>query len=140
MKKLPQWEIRLFDFISSNKDKSFKWGKWDCCIFVIEAVRAMTETEILKPSWNNKLEALFFIKENGKTINSATTKFLKKSGLKTIDKNFITAGDVVLLKDIHNNNEQIMGICTGNLIACVSEEGISYRENQSAVKVWRING
>ena len=140
MKKLPQWEIRLFDFISSNKDKSFKWGKWDCCIFVIEAVRAMTETEIMKPSWNNKLEALFFIKENGKTINSATTKFLKKSGLKTIDKNFITAGDVVLLKDIHNNNEQIMGICTGNLIACVSEEGISYRENQSAVKVWRING
>ena len=140
MKKLPQWEIRLFDFISSNKDKSFKWGKWDCCIFVIEAVRAMTETEILKPSWNNKLEALFFIKENGKTINSATTKFLKKSGLKTIDKNFITAGDVVLLNDIHNNNEQIMGICTGNLIACVSEEGISYRENQSAVKVWRING
>jgi len=140
MKKLPQWEIRLFDFISSNKDKPFKWGKWDCCIFVIEAVRAMTETEIIKPSWNNKLEALFFIKENGKTINSATTKFLKKSGLKTIDKNFITAGDVVLLKDIHNNNEQIMGICTGNLIACVSEEGISYRENQSAVKVWRING
>ena len=140
MKKLPQWEIRLFDFISSNKDKSFKWGKWDCCIFVIEAVRAMTETEIMKPSWNNKLEALFFIKENGKTINSATTKFLKKSGLKSIDKNFITAGDVVLLKDIHNNNEQIMGICTGNLIACVSEEGISYRENQSAVKVWRING
>tara|TARA_B100001057_G_scaffold485664_1_gene565673 strand:+ start:2613 stop:3035 length:423 start_codon:yes stop_codon:yes gene_type:complete len=139
MKKLPQWEIRLFDFISNNTNKAFKWGKWDCCIFVIEAVKAMTETQIIKPTWNNKLEALFFIKENGKTINSATTKFLKKSGLKTIDKNFITAGDVVLLKDIHNNNEQIMGICTGNLIACVSEEGITYRENQNAVKVWRIN-
>ena len=66
MKKLPQWEIRLFDFISSNKDKSFKWGKWDCCIFVIEAVRAMTETEILKPSWNNKLEAILRVYDNSR--------------------------------------------------------------------------
>ena len=140
MKKLPQWEILLFDFISSNTEKPFKWGKWDCCIFVIEAVKAITGKSIVEVSWTNKLEALFFIKENGKTINSATTKFLKKAGLKTIEKNFITAGDVVLLKDVHNNSEKIMGICTGNLIACVSEEGISYRENQSAVKVWRIDG
>ena len=89
MKKLPQWEILLFDFISSNTQKPFKWGKWDCCIFVIEAGKAMTGKAIVKVSWTNKLEALFFIKENGKTINSATSKFLKKAGLKIIEKNMM---------------------------------------------------
>ena len=140
MKKLPQWEIRLFDFISNSQNKSFKWGKWDCCIFCIEAVKAMTGKEITKVKWNNKLEALLFIKENGRTINQATSKYLKKVGFEVVNKNFITAGDVVLLKDTHNNNEQLMGICTGNLIACVCEDGLTYRQNQSAVKVWRING
>ena len=65
---------------------------------------------------------------------------MKKVGFEVVNKNFITAGDVVLLKDTHNNNEQLMGICTGNLIACVCEDGLTYRQNQSAVKVWRING
>ena len=68
-----------------------------------------------------------------------TSKYAKKAGIGTVDKNYITAGDIVLLKDQANENEELIGICTGNLIACVSEEGLTYRQNSSAKKVWRLD-
>jgi len=140
IKKLPQWEMLLFNFLETKQDHVFKWGKWDCCILVIDAIEAMTGEKILKKSWSNKKEALMFIKENGKTLNKVASKYLKKAGLSTLDKAFITAGDIVLLEDSENNFEELMGVCTGNLIVCITDYGYTYRDNHVAKKVWRIDG
>jgi hypothetical protein len=139
MKKLPQWETHLFNFINNNTERPFAWGKWDCCIFAVEGIKAMTGKTMMKIQWQNKKEAYKFIAKNGRTLNKVTSKYAKQSDIKTIEKNFITAGDIVLLEDHLNDNEELIGICTGNLIACVSEEGITYRENSRAKKVWRLN-
>ena len=139
MKKLPQWDTKLFAFINSNTERAFAWGKWDCCIFAVEGIKAMTGKEMIKIEWQDKKGAFKFIADNGRTLNKVTSKYAKKAGISTIDKNFITAGDIVLLEDNFNDNEELIGICTGNLIACVSEEGITYRENSRAKKVWRLN-
>jgi hypothetical protein len=100
----------------------------------------MTGEQILKKSWSNKKEALMFIKENGKTLKEVASKYLKKAGLSTLDKAFITAGDIVLLEDSENNFEELMGVCTGNLIVCITDYGYAYRDNHVAKKVWRIDG
>ena len=139
MKKLPQWETHLFNFINNNTERPFAWGKWDCCIFAVEGIKAMTGKTMMKIQWQNKKEAYKFIANTGRTLNKVTSKYAKQSNIKTIEKNFITAGDIVLLEDHLNDNEELIGICTGNLIACVSEEGITYRENSRAKKVWRLN-
>lgn len=139
MKKLPQWETHLFNFINNNTERPFAWGKWDCCIFAVEGIKAMTGKTMMKIQWQNKKEAYKFIAKNGRTLNKVTSKYAKQSNIKTIEKNFITAGDIVLLEDHLNDNEELIGICTGNIIACVSEEGITYRENSRAKKVWRLN-
>jgi len=86
IKKLPQWEMLLFNFLKKKDDHVFKWGKWDCCILVIDSIEAMTGKKILEKSWSNKKEALMFIKDNGKTLNKVASKYLKKAGLSTIDK------------------------------------------------------
>ncbi len=140
IKKLPQWEMHLFNFLEGRQDHVFKWGKWDCCILVIEAIKAMTGEKILDHTWSNKKEALMFIKNNGKSLNKAASTYLKKAGLVTLDKAFITAGDIVLLEDSENNFEELMGVCTGNLIVCITDYGYTYRDNHVAKKVWRIDG
>jgi len=33
-----------------------------------------------------------------------------------------------------------MGVCTGNLIVCITDYGYTYRDNHVAKKVWRIDG
>ena len=58
VKKQAQWDIKLYEFINKSKDKPFKWGKWDCCIFGIEAIKEMTGELPLKSHWKNKKEAV----------------------------------------------------------------------------------
>ena len=77
IKKLPQWEMHLFNFLEGRQDHVFKWGKWDCCILVIEAIKAMTGEKILDHTWSNKKEALMFIKNNGKSLNKAASTYKK---------------------------------------------------------------
>ena len=64
------------------------------------------------------------------------TKYLKLWDLYIIDKMYITAGDIALVKD--DNGEELVGVCTGNMIACVYEEGLTFKGNLSAKKVWRV--
>ena len=85
---------------------------------------------------NDKKEAMDFIATEG-TLNKLMTKYLKEWNLFVIDKMFITAGDIALVKD--ENDEELVGVCTGNMIACVCEAGFTFKGNMTAKKVWRIN-
>ena len=133
--KKEQWDSKLYEFINDSRDKPFKWGKWDCCIFGIDAIKAMTGDLPLKSHWKNKNEAMEFIATEV-SLNKIMTKYLREWGLDIIDKMFITAGDIALVKD--ENGEELVGVCTGNMIACVCEDGFTFKGNLTAKKVWRI--
>ena len=133
--KKEQWDSKLYEFINDSRDKPFNWGKWDCCIFGIDAIKAMTGDLPLKSHWKNKNEAMEFIATEG-SLNKIMTKYLREWGLDIIDKMFITAGDIALVKD--ENGEELVGVCTGNMIACVCEDGFTFKGNLTAKKVWRI--
>lgn len=36
------WERRLAEFISQNRDRPFEWGSWDCALFATAAAEAIT--------------------------------------------------------------------------------------------------
>lgn len=40
--RLPDWETRLHDFITANRDREFAWGEWDCILFACAAAEAIT--------------------------------------------------------------------------------------------------
>lgn len=137
LKKSKEWDTKLFDFINKVKERPFKWGKWDCCIFGISALESMTDELPLKSHWKNKKEAMDFIDSEGGTLNKIASKYLKDWGLDVIDKMFITAGDICIVKE-EQTGEDIIGVCTGNMIACVCEEGFTFKGNLNAKKVWRV--
>ena len=47
--KHPDWHVRLDTFIRENLLTPFEWGKFDCCLFVADAVEAMTGTDFAAP-------------------------------------------------------------------------------------------
>lgn len=40
------WCERLVTFLSKNQDTPFEWGKFDCCLFVADAIIEMTGVDI----------------------------------------------------------------------------------------------
>lgn len=52
------WENRLNDYINANRDRKFRYGRFDCVTFTMGAVKAITgvdHTEGL--DWSNRKEA-----------------------------------------------------------------------------------
>lgn len=42
MQRFPDWPVRLEAFLLANQARAFEWGKWDCSLFVADAIHEMT--------------------------------------------------------------------------------------------------
>lgn len=137
MKKKEDWEMRFHDFIFENKDKPFAWGKWDCCIFANDCIKAMTGNNLIPKElkWKDEVTAIQSIKEYGGTLLKSIEKACKEKKIKSIDKNYIGKGDLVVFKE----ETQLAGICDGFHVLGPSDDGISLKKDVNVLKVWRID-
>ena len=138
-RKLPDWEERYHAFMIENKDRDFQWGEWDCVKFADAAFEAMTG-EALIPSeleWHDEESANEAIKSYGKTLLKSLAKGTKLKGLKVIQKQYIAKGDIVVFEV---DGKQVTGVCDGYAIISPSDGGYSFKDNDLAIKVFRING
>ena len=101
MKKLPDWQILLDDFLIKHKDTAFAWGKWDCCIFSNAALKEISGKKVIPAElkWKDEESAMKSIKDYGKTLKGALTKACKKAGMEVVPLGFVTAGDLILYKE-----------------------------------------
>lgn len=42
MTRYPDWAARLERLVRANAARPFRYGEWDCCLFVCSAIEAMT--------------------------------------------------------------------------------------------------
>ena len=85
--------------------------------------------------WKDKASALKAIKEYGGTLEKSINKACKKKKIKTIGKNYITTGDLVVFKE----DNQLAGISDGFNILAPGENGIAVKRDAEILKAWRIN-
>lgn len=56
--RLPDWENKLNDYIASVRDRKFRYGRFDCVLFTMGAVKAITgDNKIGDLKWANRKEA-----------------------------------------------------------------------------------
>jgi len=139
IKKLPDWEIRYHAFMVENKDRDFQWGEWDCVKFADAAFEAMTGKDLIPPEleWHDEESAQKAIKSYGNTLLKSMIKGTKIKGLSVIDKQYISKGDIVVFEV---DKKEVTGVCDGYAIVSPSDNGYSFRENDLAIKVFRIDG
>jgi len=138
-RKLPDWEERYHAFMIENKDRDFQWGEWDCVKFADAAFEAMTGEALIPPEleWHDEESAQEAISGYGKTLLKSMMKGVKLKGLYVIEKSFIAKGDIVVFKV---DDKQVTGVCDGYAIISPSDGGFTFRNNDLAIKVFRING
>lgn len=59
--RYPDWPSRLEAFFRANLDRRFKYGDWDCCLFVCDAIQAMTgvdPAERLRGRYRTRITAM----------------------------------------------------------------------------------
>ena len=138
MKKILDWEIKFNDFIEKNKNKTFKWGSWDCCKFSNALIKKITNEDLIPKSlkWTDEKSAMKAIKTYNKTLLKSIEKACKSKGVKEIGKAYMTKGDLVVYKE----ESELVGISDGMNVLTPTDDGIGVKNNVNVLKVWRIDG
>lgn len=138
MKKKPDWEKRLHDFLASNKDTKFSWGAWDCCIFVDSAIKAMTGSHVIPEFtvWGNKKAALRTIKEYSGNLTGCVNKAAISSGMTKVLPSDVMKGDLVVYTVDGNDGA---GIYDGYAIAAPSDDGLARKRKDLIAEAYRAN-
>ena len=137
MKKLPNWNIELDNFIAKNRFKPFKWGSWDCCKFANACIKAMTGEDLIPKElkWKNEEQAMRSIKEYGKTLSKSIEKACKSKGVMQVEKEFMQKGDLVVYKE----ETELAGISDGFKVLTPLNKMISAKQDVNIVAIWRVS-
>lgn len=110
----------LHCFINEHKNTAFKWGQYDCCLFVANYLLLVTGVDFasdFRGKYNSKLSAFKFLKKRGFTDLHSVFK----QRLKGVQTQFASRGDIAL---VLNENELIAGIVGLNCVYCVGDDGL----------------
>jgi len=129
------WVEVMGEQIEAARDKPFKWGEHDCCLFAANVVLAMTGEDYAKP-YRGKY----------KTAKGAFRLLKKRSLADTLTKHLdpvehCNRGDVALISgNIVGQVFDILGICVGMRVALVKEDGgLDFiASSTDGITFWRV--
>jgi len=138
MQKVLNWEIAFDSFIEKNKNKSFEWGTWDCCLFSNALIKNITGEDLIPKTlkWKDEESAMKSIKKYGGTLLKSIEKACKSKKIKEIPNAYMTKGDLVVYKE----ESELVGISDGMNILTPTDDCIGVKSNVDILKVWRIDG
>lgn len=139
IRRCENWKSELDEFIRQNFNRKFKWGSWDCCLFVVGAVKSMSGVNIgewFEGKYHDKRTAFVAIREfcDGDLIDMVD-KTADTYGFKSINNLLASFGDIVVCDDGYKD---IMGVCVGHSVLVLTENGIITFKKSLIVKTWRI--
>ena len=132
--RLADWQTRLERFIAAHVDARFRYGTWDCCLFVAGAIEAITGQDLAGPfrgTYRSRRQARI---AHGRVREIAEHVF----------HNFLPVpilcaqrGDVVL---VNYSGHDLLGILSlnGRSILAVSRRGYVFLNLDLAVKAWTL--
>lgn len=139
--RLPDWQSRLSLVIKDHQKDSFEWGRNDCCLFICNAIEAMTgidpATPFFRGNYHSKEEGYALIAEFcGGGIEKMVEKMAETHGYVEVHPNFAQRGDVGLYID--RDAGPTLALSLGTQWAFLKESGLGYLPRASVTRVWRV--
>lgn len=117
-------------FLIERRNAPFEWGKNDCCLFVADAVLAITGVDYAKSL------------RGYRTRLGAARRLVKAGGLCSIVSSILEPqapllakrGDVVMF---HAKDGHALGLCVGSKFAAAGPEGTVFFDMSYAKRAWK---
>lgn len=139
----PDWPAALARFFAAREGAEFGYGRSDCCLFVADAVLAMTGVDLAadyRGRYRSRegAEECLRLTAGRATVAAAMERAARGLGLAEVPVACAQRGDIVLLA--REAGDQSLGLVAldGRRIAAVSERGFLYLPVGRAARAWRI--
>lgn len=143
MTRLPDWQHRLDSFLMGNSARKFRYGSFDCCLFVCDAVLAMTGVDMaegFRGKYRTRTRALKVIKERfGRaSVAAVAAGVTKQHAMLECSALMARRGDVAIIK--RGRGDYSLGVVdlTGEWIAALYASGIQRIPLAQSMKAWHV--
>jgi hypothetical protein len=138
----PDWQSQLQQFLLRSVAKPFMYGEFDCCLFVADAVYAMTDIDIaaeFRGKYCCRSEALAICKKytGAESVRSIVCQALAAQNLPEVTVPSAQRGDIVLVRRRADHSLGIISL-NGKEIIAVSTEGHVRLRLTLASRAWRV--
>ncbi|GLC97860.1 hypothetical protein Tamer19_72690 [Cupriavidus sp. TA19] len=133
MQRLEDWPTRLAEFIEARRERAFSWSESDCCLFVCDAIEAMTGTDPgarWRGLYTTEKGARRVLRDNGGVRGIATLVLGAP-----VPTALAGRGDVLLIDTPHG---EALAVCIGGLVAAQGCDGIEFMDPKQAKAAWKV--
>ena len=142
LRRFEDWPSRLSSYLETRRHAEFGYGTHDCCLFVGDAILAMTGTDIaayFRDSYHSSLEALRRIRSYTEfaTVEGVVEAVMRRYGIPELSlPTHAARGDAVLLELACG---EVLGLVSlsGSAIAAAECGWRSY-SLEHARRAWRV--
>ena len=150
MNKLHNWATKLDSYFDECAKKEFEYGVFDCAIFVVDGVLAMTGADIFweqRGKYKNEDEAKTLIRKIfpraehipvQAVFDRIIDQFVELNKFKKVSKNFVPRGGIVLLDEMLSNSLGLVDLSGREIVCPHPEHGLLSVPLHHGYKFWSI--
>ena len=142
MPRRPDWQSAFDEFLIANRATPFVWGKWDCCLFVADAIRIITGEDLacgLRASYSSLREARWILRARygSASIEGSVAKLFSVAGLPEVSPRFAHRGDPVIARNGRDFQIGVLGL-SGSIVINTETKGLVLVPRTLATRAWYI--
>ena len=149
MNKVENWERKFFDYSERQRDVPMEWGKSDCLLLSLGAIKVITNKHIEEILPNKKFTGKYksyqgayrlLKKYTGGGLGVGCEYIAGKMGMKEVPPAFSGRGDLALLSldTLIGGIKEIVGVVLGNNVAVQGKDGIVFVPRKEIKRAWKI--
>jgi len=140
--RYPDWQSRLDRFLRERQFAAFQYGRWDCCLFVCDAIREMTGVDpaaVFRGRYRSRTEARQAIREltGSRSIRAVVECVTASFGMAEIPVRCAQRGDAVLIERSSDYSLALVALNGREMIAA-SSRGLWRLPLSQGVRAWRV--
>ena len=140
MKRHQDWPSRLEGYLQDSRDRPFRWGWDDCCLWACGAVAVMTGVDVGAPfrgRYRSAFAARLVLKAfGGGGLPAAVQKIAARYGKPEVAPLSAQRGDLCLAGSLDGISG--LGICLGSRAAFLTPAGLVFVPMPRIKRAWRV--
>ena len=142
MQRRSDWQGALDEFVRANEDQRFEYGKWDCCLFVCDAIIEMTGVDLAaayRGKYSTRKGALQAICEQLGTasIQAVAAHTAAAHHMPEVPVLRAHRGDMVLIARKRDHSLGLVAL-NGRDVIVASKRGLWRLPLSRAVRAWHV--
>lgn len=142
MKRRTGWQEALDKFLRAHQDRPFEYGKWDCCLFVCDAIVEMTGVDLAvsyRGKYSTRIGAMRTI---GELVGMASVRAVAENaatvyGMPEIPITHAHRGDMVVVRRGRDYSLGLVAL-NGREVIVSSKRGLWRLPLSCAIRAWQV--